>query len=540
MFLHKRQVLELERKYEHTHALLASHVKTIIERLSSIANRNILYGEIHEKYLKRYQKIKKEFEEPSTNAIESLKDIWSSNNNKAFKTVHGSYKALIFSFEKEVKNLIEELEQLMKQEEDIRALIYSKKEEVRQLKNKHREHQNELLLVDKAFQRLFANLDIRLKKLDEYVEIADYSEANNLINKIGIVVKQVLMIIEKLPALCVMIERVIPEKIELLREEIERLHKQKFPLHHLMINVTIEKINDELQQVVAKLCEFKIQGVEEQLQGYLDKIASYYDLFEIEKEAKTTFDRLYEETYANVNELERKFIKLNSSLPEIKKIYVIEDEQLQKIEIIRSLISNLNMNKRGLDTLVLSATRQPYSLQVNRIEQLREDGDKAISLMNEFQAYLSSLKTTSQQAFDFINDFFTQLKQLEHKIDELGVDQYTQTIEPKMGELHVSMIAIDNALKGLPIDMNVVSKHMHKLTEDGQALIDKINQDLNMAELAENAIVYANRDRHRLSDFNRLLTMSEKVFMDGQFQKTYNEVGNLLKKMQHHSLPINK
>jgi len=49
--------------------------------------------------------------------------------------------------------------------------------------------------------------------------------------------------------------------------------------------------------------------------------------------------------------------------------------------------------------------------------------------------------------------------------------------------------------------------------------------------LAESAIIHANRDRNRLTDYHRLLSMAEASFLEGSFQQSYLEAGNLLKKI---------
>ena len=51
----RKTVLDLERKYEHLHALLIGQNSQYIRRLEIISASNLIYVEIHDKFLSRYQ-----------------------------------------------------------------------------------------------------------------------------------------------------------------------------------------------------------------------------------------------------------------------------------------------------------------------------------------------------------------------------------------------------------------------------------------------------------------------------------------------------
>jgi len=531
MFLYRRQLDELEKKYQHVLAFFGSHVKDMVERLSVIANRNILYGATHEEFEDRFIKIHDQYENSIALALGSLSKMKDNKNNKGFMTLYPSTKTMIANYDRAVADIARDLEKIMKPEEDTRNLSYGLKEEIRKIKDEHRHHQNELALIERSFDVLFNNVDGQLKKLDDLIEIADYAEANNLVAKLRRLSRQVDEVIREAPALCVMIERVIPEKIKALRDEADRMVKRQYPIHHLLINGTLDKIGDDLIALTSQLTNMQIAGINERIVAHMNKIESFYGLFEQEKEAKEKFLQEYDKTEQHVNAIERQFMKLNATLPKIREYYVIGAAQLQNIETIRASVSNLNLTKRALDTLVLASTKQPYTLQVAKIDVLKTEHDQASRMITDFSAYLAGLKTDSEQAYRLVDEYYNKFKQAERLVNELDIDNFTNTVIPEFERYYESLLLISQTLKVLPIDMETISKHVTSLKTDGEALLSRIDQEINVALRAEGAIIHGNRHRHRLSDYHRQLTISENAYFQGEFQKSYIDAGNLLKKI---------
>ena len=270
MFFPKRSLNDLEKRYEHSHALFTSHDKTIIDRLALIANRNILYVTIHDDFDARFDKIKDEYLGPVNSAISSLRNMLESKNNKGFNSYYEPTRDMVTNSEKAVALLTRDLEKVMKPEEETRSLAYSIKDDVRKLKESYRIHQTELSLIEKSFDKLFSNIDASLNKVDELIEIADYQEASLLINKLKRLYRQVDGVIKEAPNLCVMIQRIVPEKMKALKEEGDRMVKQQYPLHHLMLNVTLDGIGDELVTLTSQMANLDINGIHERLRTAID------------------------------------------------------------------------------------------------------------------------------------------------------------------------------------------------------------------------------------------------------------------------------
>jgi septation ring formation regulator EzrA len=386
-------------------------------------------------------------------------------------------------------------------------------------------------MVENVFTIFLKNIDDQVVRIDQQMDMGDYDEIHTMADKLTKAIQKVLGLMDSLPRICVLLANVIPDKIHQLTEASDQLTKQGYPLHHLLIKDTITKATDDVQRLQQKLTMLDIQGMEAQLQSWNDKMESFYPLFEQEKQAKIEFDVHYEKTYQAVNELERQFSKLNSGLPKIKESYVLEHTQLQDVEQLKELISKINVTKRGLDTLVLASTKQPFSLQVDKVHLLQKEVSVGQQKIQAFSDYLISLKSQSQDAYMAVNNYFLKFKEAEKSLDDLNMHVLSEQYGPKLTDFYQRLKQIIDALSVKPIDMNVVQQNLNVIQQDGQTLIEQIKQKMTLALETERLLLTANKDRHRTSDNQKIIALAEQAFFEGKFEKAHLEVENLLKKM---------
>lgn len=531
MLFIKKPFQELEKRYQDTHGLFFVQIESIYKRLEKISKHNLEYYSYFESITKTHHMIKHELDGKAKDQLAKLSQYVKDNQTKSFTALYQPTKITLDVFESAVKKLLIELTQIMKPEEETKVQISEIKELIRHLRSEYFGKINQLTLVETQFNNLFKNVDDQINFMDQKMDAGEYDDIQQMVYKMTKAIKKILGLMNDLPRICVLLANVMPEKINQLIELTDLMHKQGYPLHHLLIKDTINKAQDELNRMQQRISVFDIFGMEEQLNLIGEKIEAFFPLFEKEKEAKVLFDQEYESTYNAVNNLEKRFSKLNSGLPKIKEIYVLEHQRLAEVEIIKELISKLNQTKRGLDTLVLAGTKQPYSLQVDKIQVLKKETESGEIKLDAFSHYLSSLKAQSQEAFASVNQYFLQFKDAEKALDDLNMLMLIEQYDPLLTKLYQHLKHIVDALSQLPIDMNVVQQNLNVVKEEGQSLVTRIDKTIKLALETEKLLLVANKERHRTSDNQRIIALAEQAFFEGKFEKAHLEATNLLKKM---------
>lgn len=528
----RKQVRELERRFEYLHALLIGQDAQYVKRLEIISRTNLLYVELHTQYLKRFKEIRDRFDAQAQNTINGLKDLVDEGKYKALKVSYSDGRNIIETYEKHVNTLNSDLISVVKPEEEARQASLSLKEELRRIKQDYYSKQGDLQLVISSFDAVYEYIDGLFDEFEQYVESAQYDDANTLLPNISKAIKEVGRVLTKLPNICALVTMVIPDKIASLMNAYEEMVDAKYPLHHLIVKNNIYDMNRELDLLTKKIKSFELTGVNNALDNIIARIDEYFILFEEEKKARVIFDAECEDIYVIVNTLEKKFIKLCNTIPEVKKIYVISGDYANRVNEIQSEINKVGATKRSLDTFIHSSTKQPYSILVSKMHELRDESNLVLSMMEDFQVYLDSLKETAENAYLLIYDYYHRVKKAEKIVRDISLKEFTAKYEELLERIYTSLNSVNDILNVLPIDITTVSNNINWLIEEGEPVLNEIESDNNMMALAESAILYANRDRQHLSDIHHLVLQSEAHFFNANFEKAYVDTSNALRKLR--------
>ena len=242
---------------------------------------------------------------------------------------------------------------------------------------------------------------------------------------------------------------------------------------------------------------------------------------------KKFFEQNVQSTYEKVLILEKDFLKIVAKLPEINSVYVVSPTQRTNLELLKQNINELGVAKRALDNYIHSATKQPYSILKNKLEQLMNDYEVAKHGVDDFKAYVESIKGNSEDAYDLVFNYFYKLKKVESVIREMNMPNITGKYLDPIERCYGLLNAIDGAVKTQPIDVKFVNEKVEELKGITRNLFDDVEKQVNDMKLAESAIVYNNQDRIHQSDVHNKLLVLEEDFYNGDFAKVYQRANEI-------------
>ena len=534
----RRQIAELDRRFEYLHALLIGQDAQYVRRLEIIARTNLIYIEIHTKFLKKFKEVRDKHDAKAQSTINHLKDLRDEKglNAKRLKEEIIDAKALIDAFDREVNDLNSELLNVVKPEEDCRQISLTHKERFRRIKQEYFAKQNNLSLVSESFEQTFGLIDSLFDQFDKLVESANYDDANLMLPKIDKILDEISNDMSKLPNLCTMVTTYIPDKISSLENAFEIMQRDHFPLEHLCVKSAIREMKDEVNVYTTKIKRFDLKNVDEELNNIVSRIDEFITLFDDEKKARQEFESNNESIYSMVTTIERRFIKLCNTIPEVQKIYVVNEVQQTNINNIHNSINRLGALKRSLDTYIHSATKQPYSMLVSKMRELKTASDEVIASMDDFMKYIASLKNDSEEAFKHIYEGFYKVKDIERTLRKIDIEKIDAKYHEIVEQYYEYLKEVNVLLKTKPINVEKINNDIVEMTKIENEYFGKglIGSTYNMMVLATNSIVYANRDRGNFADINDLINQAENMYYEGEFEQSYRVSGSSLAKINNH------
>ena len=526
----KKQIKEIERKYSYLDALLIGQDSQYIHRLEIISHSNLLYVDKHEMFQKRFKEI---YDNDDKYAEELIRQLHSLVNNKQYrniKNVISEARKAVNILEESVNSLNDDLYSLIRLEEDSRQTILKLKEDYRLVKQIYYTNANDLELVSASVLKVFGKLDSIFQQYEDHIEKAEYDEAKNLIPTINRVIDALHKIFDELPNLCSLVMQVVPQKIEELNNQYLLLVKQNLPLYHLSILESVNSFKKEVNQIKDGIVDLKIIGLSTRCQEIIKEI----DVLEValakEVEDKKVFLESKDVIYSKVKALNDHFLGIIGILPEVRKIYVVEEAQEERIKALKDNIDKLWATKRSLDGFLNSATKQPYSVLREKLNNLSNDYESANTALKEFKAYLDSLKSSCEEAFSMVSIYYYRTKQVEHTLRLIALPDITSSYDETIQHVYQLLCDIDGVLKSKPIDVSKINVLVEELKGVANKLFDEVEEKYRDSSLAESAIVYANRDRNHQNDVNQQLSVLEQNFFQGEFEKVYEDANSIYRR----------
>ena len=527
----KHQVRELQKKYSYLDALLIGQDSQYIHRLEIISRTNLLYVDKHEKFSRRFKEI---YENDDKFAESMLKQLNALINNKQFKnikTVIGDTKKAMKVFEDKVNALDNDLYTLIKPEEDSRQSILKLKENYRRVKQTFYANSSDLDLVSSSINQVFDKLDQMFVEFETHIESAEYDDAQGLLPTISKVVTALESALSQLPNLCILVNTVIPEKIEDLKKDYDVLEAQGLPLYNLSFQVKLGEWSTDLNIIRTRLTKLQIANIMESLDALQSEIEEMRELLNNEQNDKNFFEAHNEEIYQQVVDLEKAFLKICSLLPELYRTYVVTEERKEKVEQLKQTMNSLGTTKQSLDNYVHSSLKQPFSTLKGKLDELANQYTVAKEGMEEFKQYIEFLKTSSEEAYTLVFVYYYRLKQVESLLREIAIPDFSEPYHVRIEDCYDLLNEIDKAIKVQPIAVDEINEKVANLKGNANALFDEIENKFREMQLAESAIVYANRDRNHQDDVHQQLSALEEEFYKGEFVKVYHEANAIFKRM---------
>ena len=528
----KKQLKDIEKKYEYYHALLTGQDAQYIQRLDIISRTNLLYSDLHSEYFKRYKEIRDTLDKSIEDLINELTSMIEGNKLKDFKTYLKEHELVINNYENAVNKLNDDLLSVIKPEEDARQSSLNLKEYNREVKAKFNAHEQELQFVSESFDKVFAAIEAKFVDFEALLETAQYEDAQEILPKIDSVLKDLDKMIDILPNLLVEVNIDIPQKLNNLVERYKVLINDGYPLDFLDFDNQIKSLNSILVDVKSQIKNLTVDNIFEDVKQVEDQIEKIEQDINKEVDSKKEFDAKSEEVSLNFINLERDFIKVSNSMDKIRKIYLIDDEHEKLLNEVKSSLDVVSKDKRQLEIYVHSATKTPFSTLISKTIELEKGTNDVITRFAIFKDYINSLRSDSEQCHANIKLKYELLKNDEAILRSFQNDNFLLKFTDSFRRSYQMIDDINNILSTIPINVNEANRLNIELNKSSNAINLEINELKDNKEKTSENVLLINRDRMKFSDVNTLLIQVENLYRNCEYKEAYKMSSDILEKLQ--------
>ncbi len=480
----------------------------------------------NDKIEEKYKKWFNTFEDIKNNNINKINDmiidldsLLEKRDIKDFNLEVAKTELEIYKARQAIDTLLEEIKEINSSEEKYRKIITKLKTRYRELNDKFSNSKEEYEQIATPIELQFENIEKLFQDFEYYMEQNDYQEVYHIVKGIDIMIDHMGIVVEEVPDLVLLANRVIPKKIEQITEEYKDLKNKKYPLKHLKIEYNVEESLKNVNKILDRIKVLNLENCMFELKTMLEYIDSLFDEFELERqskkefeESKDIFDKKLEKTTEVVNNI---YLQMD----DIKSMYDLTDNDVKTIDIVNIKTNEINEEYK---TLIKSAPRKkiPYSQMAKEIQnylsRLKDiDDELDIALKN-----LGNLYDDEVRAREQLDEIQELLKQAKARIRSYKLPIISDNYFVQLQEANESILEIIKELERKPIVIKTLNTRVDTARDLVLKLYNTTNEMIRTAKLAEYSIVYGNRYRSENINVDSGLNQAQMLFYKGNYRKS--------------------
>ena len=493
----------------------------------------------NEKLEAMYNKWKERLDVIRTNQIPKITDMLLDAN---YSLSQQEYKETIYKIAKlemeiyKVRTnsefLLNEIKEITTSEERNRAIVTNLKSKYRDLYEKYNNSKADYGDVANSIDLQFENIARKFEEFEQAMENNEYTEVPAIVKNIDDMIKHMTVVVEEVPSVVLLTTSILPKKIEEVSEEYNSMTKEGYPLDYLNIEYNIEEANKKINDIKDRANVLNLEDSLFELKILSDYFDSVFTDFEKEKLNKNTYEEANKVFNRKLNKNNHLMTELFNQLDDIKKVYNLKDDDVKVLETVRDEIEVLNNDYKVLADHTGNNTFA-YSKLIKEIENLSLRLAKAEEQVDIILNSIGNMKDDEVRARQQLEEIKLILNESKHKIREYNLPVIPKNYFVELNEAQIAIKEIVKELEKKPITIEVLNTRVDTARDLALKLFKTTKEMMRTAMFAEMAIVYGNRYRSDEGELDKYLIYAEKLFFNGEYQKSLEIAINSLNKVEN-------
>lgn len=491
---------------------------TSLERVKKMADKDAPgYKEKYNELINFYISLDKQNKEEVTQAVTAVTNLLNAKEKRGLKRNILAAKKVLDSFEEEINGFKKQIAQTLVIDDKYHAMIKEPKERFRKFKEFCNQNEIELRPIKSDLDNLFDVFEEYFRQYEVDIDKADYTSAKVHLDKIN----KALEVLDKygltLPNSITMAQKVIPERLKVLKQEEVETENLGVPLTHLGIDIFIDRANQRLVKINQDLKLLKIARVKTSLDEILNGIDTLERKIDTEKLSKDEFYEIQNDKAQSILLIQEKYASIQRKIKTYKEIYVLDDDFFKKSQELGEMIDLDERLRRENDESLTNHDGTPYSSLLESQKKISELNKNIADKFSEFKEFEVNVKNVLDGILDELNLSYLNICKARRAIMEFDVHSYIEAKAKEVSDLMNEINDVYNMTTKTPIDVEKCKKEFEKLKNNRDLFLGKIKRDKISMINAEILITYAAQYRRNYQDIENETKNAELEFKNARF-----------------------
>jgi len=479
----------------------------------------------NDKMEEKYKQWQERFENIKANQIVHITDmiidldIFLDNKDyKGYQKKLADVEIEIYKARTMMNTLLDEIKEINSSEEKYRSIITKLKSKYRELSSTFEDKKDEYEDIAEIIELQFENIEKRFQDFEESMEKNEYGEVVHIVKAIDNMVDHMSIVVEEVPDLVLLAEKLIPKRIEQITETYQDMIEKDYPIGYMNIEYNVEEALKNVNSIVDRIKVLNLEDCMFELRTMLEYLDSLFNEFEKEKTSRKEYEEESNVFNQKLEKVNKVVADIYGQLDEIKSMYDLTDEDIKVIDEVNNRLNDINEEyKKAL--IDLSKKEISYSKMLRILENLtlnlsKVDDDLDISLKSLGNMYEDEVRAREQ--LDEIQELLNQskIRIRGYKLPIIGNEYFVQ-----LSEANEAILEIIKELEKKPISIKTLNTRVDTARDLVLKLYNTTNEMIKTARLVEDAIIYGNRFRKDNKEIDRGLSKAEVLFYKGNYKK---------------------
>ncbi|WP_174729459.1 septation ring formation regulator EzrA [Mesobacillus harenae] len=447
------------------------------------------------------------------------------------KEVLAAIEEKLNEIEDNIKNILNELNELVGSEEKNRI-------EIAELKELYRESKKNLLAhrlnFGTAENTLEAQLDLvmeKFKAFESHTENGNYLEAREVVLTIQAELDSIAYKMNVIPELLYECHTGIPNQLSILKDGYKQMIGQNYVLSHIELEIETERIEDSLAAYLVQLENTEVDDVKLGIEEVKESIDNLLDLLEKEAHAMQYVKKHKDGVEELLESAAEESRQLKEETKFVQQSYHLSQKELTGLEQAEKRLDEL---LRQYDVLAakISENDTAQSVLEAEVAMIKDELDAVLIEQKNFKEKLNALRKEEIAAREKIHELTRKVSDLGRLVSKNNIPGLSQEYRYLMSDARESMQSVVNELEQKPLDISAIQQHLEIAVMTVDKLTRSTTDIIENVMLAEKVIQYGNRYRSRYPSVAKGLSQAEDAFRSYDYREALEQAATSIEEVE--------
>ncbi|MCE7793332.1 septation ring formation regulator EzrA [Salipaludibacillus sp. CUR1] len=452
---------------------------------------------------------------------EKLFDIEEMANKYRFQKAREYIKFVdeeLDALQEQMKQMIEEVDQLIHSEEQNRQDIDGVKDLYDETKKKLWVQKGTLGQAAGILEQRMQEIAALFETFDTHTEEGNYFQAREVLLAIEELLIEYDKDINNIPQYLVKMEKDLPRQLNELENGLEEMAENGYPVHHFSYQWQVTDMKRRLEASLPLIENLKLEEAEKPVENIENEINDIYEKLEHEVLSRNYVEKELPVLRDKLSELPDLFEHLRAETEAIKLNYQLDEEHDKKQFKLEKHIKDLFNQFAVIDDAV-EEKKQSFTALRQMINEIHAELDKFENEIAEEKKNLNHLRSDEIKAEENIKELKGTLLKSQKHLRQSNIPGIPENLIYKLDEAEKLLKEASQGLTEVPISMQEINKKVEASREYVDKSVELLNETIEQAKLAELVIQYGNRYRSHNQEVNIKLLQAEDRFRNYLYEE---------------------